>query len=116
ARNYTTDPEAYQLYLIGRHQWNKRSREGIRKSIESFQQAITKDPRYALALVGLADAYVTLGSYHLAPPREMLPLARDSAEQALRIDEHLAEAHATLGKIFTDYDWDWQRAEREFRR
>src|SRR5581483_10577781 len=78
ARNYTTDPEAYQLYLTGRHQWNKRSGEGIRKGIESFKQAIARDPGYALAYVGLADAYTTLGSYHLAPPREVLPLARES--------------------------------------
>jgi len=116
ARNYTTDPEAYQLYLMGRYHWNKRSGEGMRKSIESFRQAIDKDRSYALAYVGLADAYATLGSYHLVPPREALPQAREAAEQALNIDAHLAEAHATMGKLFTDYYWDWERAEKEFQR
>jgi DNA-binding winged helix-turn-helix (wHTH) protein/TolB-like protein/Tfp pilus assembly protein PilF len=113
ARNYTTDPEAYQLYLIGRYHWNKRSGEGIRKSIEFFRQAIDKDPKYALAYVGLADAYATLGSYRLAPPMEVLPQAQEAATRALQLDEHLAEAHAAMGKIFTDYSWDWERAEKE---
>ncbi|MFY9557569.1 MAG: tetratricopeptide repeat protein [Blastocatellia bacterium] len=116
ARNYTTNPEGYQLYLTGRYHWGKRSGEGIHKSIESFRQAIAKDPAYALAYVGLADAYATLGSYHLAAPREALPLAREAAEQALKIDANLAEAHATMGKIFTDYYWDREVAESEFKR
>jgi TolB-like protein/Tfp pilus assembly protein PilF len=115
AKNYTTDPEAYQLYLVGRYYWNKRSGEGTRKSIESFQRAIEKDPNYALAYVGLADAYATLGSYTLAPALEALPRAREAAEHALRIDPNLAEAHATLGKILTDFDWDFPQAERELK-
>ena len=114
AKNYTTDPEAYQLYLAGRYNWNKRSGEGTRKSIESFQKAIEKDPNYALAYVGLADAYATLASYTLAPATEAVPRAREAAEHALRIDPNLAEAHATLGKLFTDYYWDWAQAEKEF--
>src|SRR5262245_44939483 len=115
ARNYTTNPEAYRLYLIGRYHWNKRSFDGIRKAVESFDQAIKKDPRYALAFVGLADAYATLGSYHYALPHEVIPKAHDAAEQALKIDPHLAEAHATMGKILTDYYWDWGQAEKEFK-
>ncbi|MFL6215197.1 MAG: winged helix-turn-helix domain-containing tetratricopeptide repeat protein [Blastocatellia bacterium] len=115
AKNYTTDPEAYQLYLVGRYYWNKRSGEGTRKSIDSFQRAIDKDPNYALAYVGLADAYATLGSYQLGPPLEVLPLARNAAERALQIDPNLAEAHATLGKIQTDFEWDWVQAEKEFK-
>ena len=113
ARNYTTDPEAYQLFLIGRYHWNKRSGEGIRKSIEFFRQAIDKDAQYALAYVGLADAYATLGSYRLAPPRDVLPLAQEAATRALQLDENLAEAHASMGKILTDYSWDWAQAEKE---
>jgi DNA-binding winged helix-turn-helix (wHTH) protein/TolB-like protein/Tfp pilus assembly protein PilF len=116
ARNYTTDPEAYRLYLLGRYHWNKRSSEGMYKSIEYFRQVIEKDPGYALAYVGLADAYTTLGSYHVAPPKEVLPKAKEAALRALEIDERLAEAHATMGKISNDYDWDWERSEREFRR
>ena len=113
-RNYTTDPDAYQLYLIGRYHWNKRSGEGMRKSVEFFQQAIEKDRNYALAYVGLADAYATLSSYHMSPPGEVVPRAREAAERALNIDPNLSEAHATLGRLFTDYYWEFERAEREF--
>lgn len=114
ARNYTTDPEAYQLYLAGRYYWNKRSDEGIHKSIDSFKQAIDKDRNYALAYVGLADAYITLASYHLARPLEVMPLAHDAVTQALKLDERLAEAHASRGRILLDYDWDWAQSEKEF--
>src|SRR5262245_49887086 len=113
-RNYTTDPEAYRLYMEGRYQWGKRTGAGMRKAVESFQQAIGMDPNYALAYVGLADAYATLGSYHLLPSREALPLAKDAATRALSIDQNLAEAHASMGKILNDYYWDWEQAEREF--
>jgi serine/threonine-protein kinase len=114
ARNYTTDPEAYRLYMEGRYQWGKRTGASMRKAVESFQQAIGRDRNYALAYVGLADAYATLGSYHLLPSRETLPLAKDAATRALSIDQNLAEAHASMGKILTDYYWDWEQAEREF--
>ncbi len=112
----TTDPEAYRLFLEGRHHWNKRTSEGMHKSLELFQQAITLDPSFALAYVGKADAYTTLGSYHFMPPKDALPSAREAAEQALRIDNNVAEAHATMGKIFTDYYWQWESAEKEFQR
>jgi serine/threonine protein kinase/tetratricopeptide (TPR) repeat protein len=115
ARNYTTNPEAYDLYMKGRHYWNKRSPDGMLLSIESYKKAIEKDPQYALAYVGLADAYATIGSYRVAPPRESLPLAQEAALRALKIDERLAEAHASLGKIYADYEWDWDRAEKEFK-
>src|SRR5262249_33934502 len=114
ARNYTTDSEAYRLYMEGRYQWGKRTGAGMRKAVESFQQAIVRDPNYALAYVGMADAYATLGSYHLLPPHEALPLAKDAATRALSIDQNLAEAHASMGKILTDYYWDWEQAERMF--
>jgi serine/threonine-protein kinase len=116
SRNYTTDPEAYRLYLSGSYQWNKRTPEGIRKGLEAFRQAAEKDPSYALAFVGVANAYITLAAYHLAAPREALPLAREAAAQALKIDERLAEAHTALGRIINDYYWDWPQAEREFKR
>src|SRR5262249_6986913 len=114
-RNYTADPEAYQLYMAGRYQWSKRTGEGMRKAIESFQKAIDLDPRYALAHVGLADAYATLGSYHIRQSNEAFPQAKDAATKALSIDQRLAEAHASLGKIFTDYYWDNEQAETEFK-
>jgi serine/threonine-protein kinase len=115
SRNYTSDPAAYKLYLDGRHEWGKRTPDGMRKSVEFFQQAIDKDPRYALAYVGKADAYATLASYRIVAPREAIPIAKDAATQALSIDDRLAEAHATLGKLLTDYYWDWEHSEREFR-
>lgn len=116
ARNYTADPEAYRLYLNGSYLWNERNPENIGQSITYFQQAIEKDSAYALAYVGLANAYMMLSTYHLKPPRAVLPSAREAATQALKIDENLAEAHATLGRISDDYNWDWSQAEREFRR
>jgi len=115
-KRYTQNNEAYQLYLEGRYHWNKRTSEGMRKSVESYKRAIEKDSDFALAYVGLADAYATLGSYHIAPSREVLPLARESDAKALSIDEGLAEAHASMGKILTDYYGDWAQAEREFQR
>ena len=113
-RNYTSDPEAYLLYMEGRYQWGKRTADGMRKARDSFQQAIGRDPNYAMAYVGLADAYATLGSYHLLSPHEALPRARDEVRRALSIDPRLAEAHATMGKIHTDYYWNWGQAESDF--
>jgi tetratricopeptide (TPR) repeat protein len=100
--------------MEGRYQWDKRTGAGMRKALDSFQQAIGRDSNYAQAHVGLADAYATLGSYHLMSPHEALPQAKDAAERALSIDQNLAEAHASMGKILTDYYWDWEQAEREF--
>jgi tetratricopeptide (TPR) repeat protein len=116
AKRYTQNNEAYQLYLKGRYHWNKRTGEGMRKSVESYNQAIEKDGDFALAYVGLADAYATLGSYHVMRSRDVLPLAREAAAKALSIDESLAEAHASMGKILTDYYGEWAQAEREFQR
>src|SRR5262249_8289297 len=81
-----------------------------------FQQAAEKDPGYALAYVGVAHAYIMLCAHHLAPPKETLPLAREAAEHALKIDDRLAEAHTAKGRIINDYYWDWPQAEREFKR
>ncbi len=116
AKKTTTNPEAYRLYLEGRHHWNKRSGEGIQKGIALFQQAINHDPKFALAYVGLADAYATLGSYHLMPPKDAVPRARAAVERALQLDDSLAEAHATMARLLTDYYWERARAEQEFQR
>lgn len=115
-RNYTNDPEAYSLFLRGRYHWNTRTPDGMNKSLEYFQQAIARDKNYAQAYVGIADAYSTLGSYHIKPAKETGPAAREAAEKALAIDPDLAEAHASLGKVFTEYYWDGERAEYEFKR
>jgi len=116
AKNYTDNPEAYQLYLKGRFYWNKRTPQDIQKSIEYFDQAITLDPNYALAHTGLADAYALLPVYGNLPAGESLPKARDAALKALSLDDRLAEAHTALGGVLNYYDYDFAGAEREYKR
>ncbi|MEO6052254.1 MAG: tetratricopeptide repeat protein [Pyrinomonadaceae bacterium] len=113
AKNYTTNAEAYQLYLQGRYHWNKRTREGVNKGIEYFQMAIEKDPEYALAYAALADCYVVIP---ILPPREANPKAKAAALKALELDSSLGEAHAVLGNVSFYYEWDWATAEREYKR
>jgi len=108
--------EAYDLYLKGRYFWNKRTVQGFQQAIEYFQQAITKDPNYARAFAGLADSYALVSSYRFAPQKEFMPKARTAALRALQIDDSLAEAHTSLALITENYDWDWQTAEKEYRR
>jgi serine/threonine protein kinase len=116
AKSYTANAEAYQDYLKGRYWWNKRTEEGFNKGIEYFQQAIEKDPTYALAYGGLADSYSLLAVFGFVPPIEAFPRAKEAAQKALELDETLAEAHTSLGMTKTYYDWDWSGAEIEFRR
>jgi TolB-like protein/Flp pilus assembly protein TadD len=111
-KRYTEDSEAYQLYLQGRYNWNKGTIAGYKSAIEYFQQAIQKDSKYALAYAGLADSYLLLGSYWV----EAITEAKTAAEQALKIDPNLAEAHVALGHIKLWLDWDWPAAQREFER
>jgi TolB-like protein/DNA-binding winged helix-turn-helix (wHTH) protein/Flp pilus assembly protein TadD len=116
ARTRSVNPEAYQLYLRGRFEWNKRNVEGFKKSLEFFQQAIKEDPNYALAYAGVADSYNMLGSYEILSSKEAYPKAKAAAERALEIDESLGEAHASLGWAKYQFDWDWSGAETEFKR
>src|SRR5881227_338290 len=102
AKAPTANPEAYELYLKGRFFWNKRTGDDLRKSIEYFDQAIAKDPSYALAYAGLADAYVLLRFYGGASPAESVVPAEAAAKKALELDDSLAEAHASLGLIATE--------------
>jgi TolB-like protein/protein involved in temperature-dependent protein secretion/predicted Ser/Thr protein kinase len=104
------DPEAYQAYLQGRYYWNKRTEEDIRKAIGYFQQAVNKDPNYALAYAGLADSYLILSLYSSAPWRETYRQAKAAATKALEIDDTLAEAHATLASTRAGEDWDLEGA------
>jgi TolB-like protein/Tfp pilus assembly protein PilF len=108
--------EVYALYLEGRYFWNKRTALGFERAIGFFQQAVAKDPSYARAYAGLADSYTLMSSYNVASPKEMIPRARAAALTALQLDEGLAEAHASLAVIAQNYDWDWQTAEKEYRR
>jgi serine/threonine protein kinase len=106
--------EAYNLYLKGNYYWEKFTDDGMEKAVEYFQQAIEKDPTYALAYAGLAHAFHELS--YSNPPREMMPKSKSAAMKALQLDDSVAEAHAALGWVKWRYDWDWTGAEREFQR
>jgi adenylate cyclase len=112
----TTDLAAYTLYLKGRHFWFERTEENTKKALQYFQEAVKLDPTFAMAYSGIADCYSVLSDYLWMPPAEALPLAKASAMKALEADDSLAEAHASLGLVLADYDWDLGAAEREFRR
>lgn len=114
--HYTENSRAYQLYLKGRYFWNKRTEEGYKKAIEHFDLAIKEDPSYALAFTGLADSYFLLGTYAYLQPKEAMTKAKKMVQKALEIDDSLAEAHTSLAGIFLNYDFDWEGAEREFKR
>ena len=115
AKHYTDNPEAYQLYLKGRFYWNKRSTEGFKKASEQFQQAVDKDPSFALAYVGLSDSYSVMEQYAGIPSSEALPKARAAVLRALQIDDSLAEAHASFGLI-NEHSWQFADAEKEYKR
>lgn len=119
AKHYTENNEAYQLYLKGRFYWNKRTDEGFQKALQYFQQAIERDPSFALAYSGLADTYNLLGGPEAGgdmPPNEMFPKAKAAALKAMEIDETLAEPHVSLAHVKYFYDRDWAGAEREYKR
>ena len=111
-KRYTENAEAYQLYLKGRYHWNKLSPDGLMKAVEYMQQALDKDPSYALAYAGLADAYNLISFFNVMPPREAMPKAKAAASKALEIDDDLAEAHLSLLWASFTYDWDWPAATR----
>ena len=115
-KHQTEDAEAYRLYLKGRHHWNRWTEEGFYKAIEYFQQAVEKDPSYALAYTGLADSYVLLGWNSYLPPNDAFPKAKMAAMQALRLDPDLGEAHTPLAAVLWLHDWQWQEAQMEFER
>jgi TolB-like protein/Tfp pilus assembly protein PilF len=115
-KRHTEDPEAYRLYLKGRHHWNRWTEEGFNKAIEYFQKAVGEDPEYALAYAGLADSYVLLGWNSYLPPNEVFPKGKVAAITALRLDPDLAEAHTSLAAVLWLHDWQWERAQTEFKR
>ena len=115
-KQYTANSEAYQLYLKGRFRWNKRTPAEMQKAIPFFEQAIAKDPNYALAYSGIADTYALLTAYTSQPARQLMPKAKEAALKALALDDTLAEAHASIGQIAAYYDYDFATAEREYRR
>jgi serine/threonine-protein kinase len=107
---------AYDLYLQGRHQWNKRTREGLTRSVHLFEQAIAVDSGFALAYSGLADAYALQADFAILCTREAIPKAREAARRALELDPDLAEAWTSLAFIRSLFDWEWVEAELMYRR
>lgn len=110
------DPDAYTLYLKGRYYWNKWTSDGWKKSIEYFRQALEKDPVYAQAYAGIADAYDLLGTYNLLHPNDAFPKARAAAAKALELDPKLSDAHVSLAIGAMFYERNWTQSEREFQR
>jgi len=116
AKTPTVDPEAYEFYLKGRFFWNKRTAADLRKAIDYFNQAASRDPSYALAYAGLADSYVILSVFGAASPQDSIPQARAAAKKALELDDTLAEAHASSGRIAGPFDFEFERSIAEFER
>ena len=116
AKHYTENPEAYQLYLQGLYYWNKWTEDGFNKAILYFNQAVQRDPNYALAYAGLAAAYNFLGDTGYVASKQVRQDAKTAAMQALKIDDMLPEAHISLALVREAYDWDWPGAETEFKR
>jgi TolB-like protein/DNA-binding winged helix-turn-helix (wHTH) protein/Flp pilus assembly protein TadD len=112
------NPEAHEAYLKGRFFWNKRTGEGLRKAVDYFDEAIKKDPNYAQAYSGLADSYALMGDweYGILAPKDAFPKARAAATKALVLDNSLGEAHTSLAFSLDLFDWDWESAEREYKR
>lgn len=112
----TENVEAYKLYLKGRHLWNQRTGDSIKRSIESFQRAVLLDPNYARAYAALADSYALAPIYSETSPEEAVAAGKDAAARALELDPLLAEPHAALGFIRHQYEWNWAGAEQAYQR
>jgi serine/threonine protein kinase/tetratricopeptide (TPR) repeat protein len=115
-KNYTENNEAYQLYLKGRYHFAKRTFDDLNRSLDYFQQAINRDPNFALAYAAIADSYNAMPSYPYLSSKEAFPRAKVAAQRALEIDPTLAEAHTALANVLAIYDGNWAEAEREFKR
>jgi tetratricopeptide (TPR) repeat protein len=112
---HPVEPEAYEAYLKGRYFWNKRTDDGLKQSIDYYEQAISQDPKFAAAYAGLGDTYSILGS-DVLPARVASAKAHVAASKALELDPTIAEGHAELALVEFYYDWDWTGSEQEFRR
>lgn len=115
-KHHTESTEAYELYMNGRYQITRLTDDGFLKARDYFQKAVENDPNYALAHAALAESYVTIGGFNVAPPSDSFPRGREAALKALQLDPNLAEPHASLAMVSFSYDWDWKTAEQEFKR
>jgi tetratricopeptide (TPR) repeat protein len=116
SRGPTENAKAHDAYLKARYYWNMRTEAGFQKSLEYFKQALGLDPNFSLAYAGLADCYNLLANYSILRPKEAFPRARAAAMRALEGDATLAEARASIAFVEHHYDWDWSKAEEEYRR
>jgi Flp pilus assembly protein TadD len=116
SKRYTESAEAYQLYLKGRHHWMTFRRADLMASLNYYNEALKKDPTYALAYCGLSNAYQVIALYGPLPATEALPKAHEAAYKALALDDSLADAHASVGAVKIFYEHDWPGAARELKR
>jgi serine/threonine-protein kinase len=114
AKRQTDNLEAYNLYLKGRLLWNTRTKDNMTAAIEHFKLALTKDPGFALAHVGIADCYSMLAAYGHTPPIIAYPKAKKELQSALKLNNGISEAHSSLGWVYYNYDWDWENGKRSF--
>ncbi len=115
-KHETENAEAYQLYLKGRYFWNKRGTDSIRQAAQYYNQAIEKDPAYALAYAGLAETYSLYPDYNIATPQDSFPKSKAAAQRALELDDSLAEPHTALGRYYNYWEWNRVEAEKQYRR
>ncbi|PYS73491.1 MAG: hypothetical protein DMF69_04680 [Acidobacteria bacterium] len=115
-KKYTSNNEAYQLYLKGRYHWSRRTRDDISKAIDSYKKAIELDPNFALAYAATAEAYNSMGKNPDLLPKDCIPLAKAAATRALEIDPMLSQAHSALADSLAIYDWDWTASEDHFKK
>jgi serine/threonine-protein kinase len=116
-REHAVDPAAQEACMRGRHLWYQRTSESVAAGLREFEEAVRRDPAYAPAHAGIADSYIVDGGRYLGmTPQVAYTRARAAARRAVELDDHLAEAHTSLAAVLTDYDWDWEGADREYRR
>jgi serine/threonine protein kinase/tetratricopeptide (TPR) repeat protein len=115
-KRHTKDPEAYSFYLKGRYFYNKRTEKDLERSIEDYRAAIARDPAFALPYAGLADTYSTMGFYHWLPMAEAKTMAKEASMKGLEIDDAIGETHAAYANIILWFDWQWARAEEEYKK
>lgn len=110
---HTDNKDAYDLYLKGRFYWNRRG-PGLKKALEFFSQAIQLDPDFSLAYAGIADTYALFAFYSIAPPHVVIPQAKQAAERAISLNPSRVEPYSVLAYITVYYDWDWDKAQKQF--